>query len=252
MSSGRSTGEAGLSRLRFPATFQPMQRLIPVAVIASLTACATAFPGARMPQGLTPAQPADLATGLASTRPAGHVVLRFRWHLIADGGSGGRGSVLVAPPDSLRLDFRVSLGLSSGAAAVVGDSALWAEPSDEVQKFVASYPLLWAMVGVARPPQPGWTVESYRDAGRTAWRYSRGNDRVEYILHQHGGSILDAKVRTDGHMVGHVITVFDAAGHLLRSRLDVLTTQARLDITFDKDPKQVPFNGESWLAPRAY
>ncbi|HEY8062726.1 MAG TPA: hypothetical protein VID74_08005, partial [Gemmatimonadales bacterium] len=61
--------------------------------------------------------------------------------------------------------------------------------------------------------------------------------------------ILEASVRQDGRPLGHVVTVFDTEGHLARSRLDVLTTQARLEITFDKVTKQVPFDRESWLAP---
>jgi hypothetical protein len=226
-----------------------MRRLVSLAATLTLTACAAAFPSTRVPSTLSPAQPAELAPWVAATRPASHVIFRFSWHLIADGGSGGRGSVLIAPPDSLRLDFRGPVGFGSGAAAVVGDSAIWAEPADQVQKFVASYPLLWAMVGIARAPGPGWTIETFHDENKTAWRYTRGGDRIDYIMHRRGGTILEAYVRTEGKPLGHVTTVFDVSGRLLRSRLDVATTLARLDIKFDKDTKQIPFNSESWLAP---
>lgn len=202
-----------------------------------------------MPASLRPAPATDAETFAASLRPSGHLMVRFHWHLIAEGGSGGRGAVLIAPPDSLRLDFRGPVGFGSGAAAVVGDTALWAEPADQVQKFVPNYPLLWAMAGIMRPPGNGWTVESHQDPGASAWRYTRGTDRIDYLVRHAKTLILEASVRQDGRPLGHVVTVFDAEGHLARSRLDVLTTQARLEITFDKVTRQVPFDRESWLAP---
>lgn len=214
-----------------------------------LGGCASGFPSAAMPSALAPMPIADARMWAASTRPPGHLTLRFHWHLIAEGGSGGRGAVLVAPPDSLRLDFRGPVGFGSGAAGVIGDSAIWAEPEDQVQKFVPSYPLLWAMVGIARPPVGTWTIEGHRDASTTAWRYTRGADRVDYLFRRGATTILEAYVRQDGKPLGHVVTVFDVNGHLARSRLDVLTTQARLEITFDKDTRQAPFNRDSWLAP---
>ena len=215
----------------------------------ALCGCANAFPSAAMPANLAPMPVTALQAWTATTRPPGHLVLRFHWHLVADGGSGGRGSVQIAPPDSLRLDFRGPVGFGTGAAAVVGDSAIWAEPQDQVQKFVASYPLLWSMVGIARPAGPDWTVTGLQDGTTTAWRYTRGNDRVDYLLRRTGATILEAYVRQDGRPLGHVVTVFDADGHVARSRLDVLTTRARLDITFDKVTRQTPFDRELWLAP---
>jgi hypothetical protein len=220
-----------------------------LAATLPLVGCASAFPSAAMPAALAPMPVADARTWAASTRPPGHLTLRFHWHLIAEGGSGGRGTVLIAPPDSLRLDFRGPVGFGSGAAGVIGDSAIWAEPEDQVQKFVPSYPLLWAMVGIARPPAGTWTIEGRRDASTTAWRYTRGADRVDYLFRRGTSTILEAYVRQDGRPLGHVVTVFDVDGRLARSRLDVLTTQARLEITFDKETRQIPFNRDSWLAP---
>jgi len=220
-----------------------------LAAALSVAGCASAFPSASMPTTLAPMPVTDARMWAASTAPSGHLTLRFHWHLIAEGGSGGRGAVLIAPPDSLRLDFRGPVGFGSGAAGVIGDSAIWAEPQDQVQKFVPSYPLLWAMVGVARPPVGSWVIEGHRDAATTAWRYTRGADRVDYLLRRGATTILEAYVRQDGRPLGHVVTVFDVEGHLARSRLDVLTTQARLEITFDKATKQIPFDRDSWLAP---
>jgi hypothetical protein len=232
-----------------PATLQPMRRLRPVAATLILTACAAAFPTSPMPAGIGPVPIADVAAWIASTRPARHVLLRFHWRFIQDGSSGGRGSVLIAPPDSLRLDFRGPLGCCSGAAAVVGDSALWAEPEDQVQKLVPSYPLLWAMVGVARPPRGGWELQGHHDATVTAWRYALGADTIDYIWVHTAISRLEAYVREGGKPIGRVVTVFDAEGHPVRSRLNVLVTPARLDINFEPATKQTPFSREAWLAP---
>ena len=226
-----------------------MRRLMPLAVTLVLAACTAAFPTSSMPAGLRPVPVADVDAWVASTRPTHHAQLRFHWRFVQDGSSGGRGGVMIAPPDSLRLDFRGPLGCCSGAAAVIGDSALWAEPEDQVQKLVPSYPLLWAMVGVARPPRGQWELQGYHDINLAAWRYTRGTDTVDYIWTHTAINRLEAYVREGGKPVGRVVTVFDAEGHPVRSRLNVLVAPARLDITFDLVTRQIPFNREAWLAP---
>ena len=227
----------------------PRRLNLRAAATLALAGCATAFPSAPMPASLAPGAVADAGAWAASTRPPGHLILRFHWHLIAEGGSGGRGAVLIAPPDSLKLSFLGPVGFGSGAAAVIGDSAIWAEPQEQVDKFVVSYPLLWAMVGIARPPAAGWVVQGHQDAAGTAWRYVHGTDRVDYLIRRTAVTILEASVRQDGNPIGHVITVLNEDGRPARSRLDILTTRARLEITFDKVTRQTPFDRDSWLAP---
>ncbi|HEY3934661.1 MAG TPA: hypothetical protein VGL65_08575 [Gemmatimonadales bacterium] len=191
---------------------------------------------------------------VATTRPASRTQLQFHWKFYDEAGDGsrtaGRGALRMASPDSLRLDYRGPLGFGVGAAAVIGDSARWAQPEDQVQKLVPNYPLLWAMLGMARPPRTGWDVAGRIDPRSTAWRYTRGTDTVDYILATTGNTrVLEAYVREGGKAIGRVVTVFDAGGVPLRSRLDVLTSPARLEITFTKVTHPATFDSDTWHAP---
>lgn len=227
-----------------------MRCLIPLLVTLSATACAAAFPVAPVVGTLRPLPAADVDAWVASLRPTMHTTRRFYWTANQDEGTG-RGSVGIAPPDSLLLTYRAPLGAHPGSAFVVGDTAVWAQPQEDVQKLVPSYPLLWGMVGVARAPRAGWTVEGHRDANRTAWRYTRGADTTAYVWWVRDGiGNLQTYVSEGGQPIGRVVTVFDASRHPVKSRLDVLISPARLDITFDKLPKPLTFDREMWLAPR--
>lgn len=225
-----------------------MRRLLSLAAPLMLTGCAAAFPRVPMPAVLAPSSAAEANAWVASTRPTAHAQLRFHWSANNQEQSG-RGVVLIAPPDSLRLEYRGPLGMSPGTVAVVGDSALWAQPRDEVQKIVPNYPLLWAMVGVALPPGRGWKVVGHRDATTIAWRYTRGADTVDYVWSHASATILEAYVSEGGKPIGRVTTILSAEGHPAKSRLDVLSEPARLDLTFDKASKPMAFDREFWIAP---
>lgn len=225
-----------------------MRRLSCLAVALAMSACAAPFQTPPIPTIMGSISPATIAAWVASTRPTGHHLLRFHWTYNTDDVQG-RGSVSYAGPDSLHLEFRGPLGSSPGSASVVGDSALWAEPADKVSEFVPAYPLLWAMIGMARPAGSGWRIEGRDDPGTAAWRYVRGTDTIAYAWVRKTPAILVAYVRLDDHPIGRVTTLFGADGRPAKARLDVLSNPARLDIIFDKDVKQIPFDRSLWLAP---
>jgi len=76
--------------------------------------------------------------------PRTATLIRFRWHYQDERVKyAGRGSVRVAPPDSLRFDYVGPLGLGSGAAVVIGDSVLWADPDKNFRSLVPAIPMLW-------------------------------------------------------------------------------------------------------------
>ncbi len=223
---------------------------MPPAVALSLAACAAAFPSAPPVGRLQPTTANDVEAWVASLRPTVHTTLRFAWVLNRDEAKG-RGNVGIAPRDSLYFYYGVPLGAHSGSAFVLGDSAVWAEPKDDVEKLVPSYDLLWGLVGVARPPGAGWKVDGSRDAVRTTWRYTRGADTTLYVLWKPDGVLsLVTQVSMDGKRIGTVTTVFDAAHHPVKSRLDAQLNPARLDLTFDNPSKPLPFDRDMWLAPR--
>ncbi|HXL33299.1 MAG TPA: hypothetical protein VN953_00115, partial [Gemmatimonadales bacterium] len=72
----------------------------------------------------------DSAVGWSrGTLPTRYTAIRFRWKYQDDQKRwGGRGQARIAPPDSLRFDYVGPLGLGAGAAAIVADSAIWADP----------------------------------------------------------------------------------------------------------------------------
>lgn len=204
------------------------------------------------PAGLAPVSEAQVRSWAAETQPTGNQEIRFRF-VFTDRRSAtakGQGSASVAGSDSLRFDFRGPLGAGRGAAVVIGDSAQWAEPKDEVDKLVPSFPLLWAMLGRARPPAGESVNRGLADERITAWRYVLGNDTVDYVRTRTGTIQLHAEVRQGGKRVGIVTTTFTPDGVLLKSRLDVPTGPARLDLTFTRVTKPVSFPADLWNAPR--
>jgi hypothetical protein len=217
-----------------------------------LAGCAMAFPRPVAPVGLRPVPDADARVWAGSTFPTSWIRIHFSWRYHDnDGNHGGVGNLVITPPDSLHLAFRPNLVGSGGDAGIVGDSAIWAEPRDQVEKLVPSYQLLWAMVGIARPPGAGWAVESNQDpkTKATAVRYTRGSDTVEYVSVRSGQPRLETRVVVGGKPLGFVQTLYNQFRHLNSSRLTVLGSPAQLDITFDSTAKQVRVDKDAWTAP---
>jgi hypothetical protein len=169
------------------------------------------------------------------------VLYRFRWqYQDLEGSAGGSGSARITAGDSLRFDVAGHLGSGRGAAVVVGDSALWAEPEEEVARFAPNYPLLWAMLGVLRlPPAPGradgseWTEIRRGEDGRlVAWRFVSGSDTVEIARIAGLPVRLIVDVRQAEGRVGRVETLLGSDGAPRSSRLLVPRAPARLDITY--------------------
>ena len=208
--------------------------LLPAAGLLLLIGCATnRFPGPPMPVGLAPVAADTVADWVAQTRFTSPMMVRFQWRLHEESGTGGgRGSAMILPGDSMRFDFRLPLGAGSGAAAVIGDSSLWAEPEEDVRKLVPSFPILWAMLGRARPAAQGAELTGLRNETLTAWRAVVGADTVDYVLVHSPVRQLIADVKRDGTRLGRVATSFDAEGRLQRSRLDIPSRPARLELEF--------------------
>jgi|CXWL01.1.fsa_nt_gi hypothetical protein len=222
-------------------------RLLPLLLLA---ACG-GTPGAIAPSGLSALSEAEARRWAAETQPGGNQEIRFRF-VFTDRRSAtakGQGSASVAGADSLRFDFRGPLGAGRGAAVVIGDSARWAQPKDQVDKLVPSYPLLWAMLGRARPPAAAAELRGHQDEKVTAWRTITGADTVDYLRSRDGLRLM-AEVRQGGKRVGIVTTTFGPDGVLLKSRLDVPSGPARLDLTFTRVTKPGSFPAELWDAPR--
>jgi len=125
-----------------------------------------------VPAALAPASHDSALAWTRGTLPAGRMVIRFRWRF-EDGRVryAGRGSARIAPPDSLRFDYVGPLGLGAGAAVVVGDSALWADPEKNFRSLVPAVRMLWAGLGMVLPPAPGAGVFVLQVPPVAIWRF---------------------------------------------------------------------------------
>ncbi len=222
----------------------------PVVLLLALAACRTA-PGAIVPVAAAPVTASQVAEWVRPTVPTAPRLIRFKWLFRDDNSSaGGRGSARIAPPDSLRFDVSGPFGSNPSAAAVVGDSAIWVQPEDAIEKLVPNYPLMWALLGVARMPAEGADLRGSSDGGRTAWEYSAGADTIAYARTGGSAGRFLAEVREAGKVIGRVETTLGADGELKSARLTVPSAPARLDVTFLSAAPADSFAPDVWR-PRA-
>ena len=118
----------------------------------------------------------------------------------------------IAPPDSLRFDYVGPLGLGAGAAIVVGDSTVWADPEPELSALVPGIPMLWAALGIVRPPAPDAQVERGGTESRSVmavhpWRRHARLCRDRMAVPR----LLEAEWRRKGKVLARSRTEFD--GH---------------------------------------
>lgn len=212
--------------------------------------CGGGTPGPVVPVGAVPATPAQAEAWFQSFEEAGPVLHRFRWsYQDLSGSAGGRGTARITAGDSLRFDVVGPLGSGRGAAFIVGDTAEWAEPEDEVRKLVPNYPLLWAMLGVPRLPAAFDEVSRFEDAKLVGWRFVEGTDTVE-VARLNGPPVrLIADVRQADGRLGRVEMRFGPDGVPVSARLIVPGTPARLDITYVSTSRTEGFPPDTWRRP---
>jgi hypothetical protein len=229
-----------------PQRFQFDRRsALPYLVILAL-ACGPRAPGSLVPVGAAPVDRAQVEAWAAGSSAKGHQLHRFRWQLQDErGAAGGRGTARLAAPDSVRLDVSGPLGSGRGSAVVVGDSALWTDPEDVIERLVPSFPLMWAMFGMMRLPPDGAALRGLSDSSVTVWEAASGADTVAWVR-QRAPSRLLAEVRAAGKVVGRVETELAPDGRPLSSRLTVPSVPARLDLTFTSSTASEPFPGSLW------
>lgn len=229
-----------------------MRRYLFSALAGGLAACGGAGNiSMPRPAGYRPASFDSAVAWARATVPPENREIRFHWQFRDDqGAAGGRGRIRLALPDSARLDVQGPLGSGRAAAFVSGDTALWAQPEQDVKRLVPNYPLFWALLGVVRVPDAAAAAHRYADQSLTAWRYLVGStDTVDYVRVAGSPSRLLAEVRQAGKKVGTVETIFGADGLPATARLIVPSVPARLDVTFSSNQKAKPFASDTWTPP---
>ena len=191
--------------------------------------------GRLAPLVATPLAPADRAQALAWTErtvPGHDTAIRFRFRYQDERRRwAGRGTARVAPPDSLRFDYAGPLGLGSGAAVVVGDSAVWADPAENFRSLVPAISMLWAALGIVRPPGSEAIVEGERVPPRTIWRFVQGADTLDYVATDGSMRILEAEWRREGKVKARSRTAFDDRALPATARIDFPEAPARFEFT---------------------
>ena len=175
-----------------------------------------------------------------TTLPRAATLIRFRWRYRDEQVKyAGRGTARIAPPDSLRFDYAGPLGLGSGAAVIIGDSVLWADPAKNFRSLVPAIPMLWAAFGMVRPPAGDAAVfgaqlkDSVKQTRRVVWRFAQPEDTLDYVVTDSAGraSILEAEWRRPGKVVARSRSQLDAQGRPASARVDFPEGEARFELT---------------------
>src|SRR5262245_20779187 len=122
-------------------------------------------PASLVPEALT-AVPADSVVQWTMLRgPTRPTMWRFKWRYRDDQlAGGGRVTARVAPPDSVRVDWVTTFNIKTGAAVVIGDSLLWADPRRDFPVTPApALQLIWTALGVMRLPGASTAVYGAHD-----------------------------------------------------------------------------------------
>ncbi len=196
-----------------------------------------ACPGRPAPLVPLPLPPADGAAATAwarATLPARRTAIRFHWkYQDSDKRWGGRGQARIAPPDSLRFDYVGPLGLGAGAAVVVGDSAIWADPERNFRSLVPAARMLWAGLGIVRPPPAGAGVFGVQAPPVAIWRFVAAPDTFDYRVTDNAGGdrLLEAEWRREGKVVARSRTQFDIHAMPASARIDFPEVPARFELS---------------------
>lgn len=226
-----------------------LDRLSRLSYLALVAACAgpTVQPA---PTGLVAMGRAEALAWVAPSAPQGNRLLRFKW-MFNDGQAsvGGQGSARLAAPDSMRFDIAGPWGIGGAAAVVVGDDPRWVRPPEIIARLIPSYPLMWAMFGVMRPPPPGAAIRGRQDGTLTTLEWNQGADTVRYQRHGAGAGTFQAEWQRAGVTMGVVETKLDADGAPVSARLTVPSVPARLDLTIVADSSPAAFPAALWAPP---
>jgi hypothetical protein len=218
-----------------------------VVYLGMLAGCRSA-PGPVLPSGAQPVSETQVAEWVAATVPSHQQRSRFKW-LFRDerGSAGGRGSARVAPPDSMRFDVAGPFGSGVASAVVLGDRAVWTDPADAIARLVPDYPLMWAMFGIARMPEPNMELRGSTSGSTTAWQYAGASDTIEYAWTIGDPGRFIAQVHRAGKLTGRAETTLAPDGTPLKARLTVPSAPAQLDLTFLSTARD-SFAPDIWLS----
>jgi hypothetical protein len=218
------------------------------AALAAVAASCGRPPAALAPEGaFAPVSAAAFQVVAARTLPAAAQFVAIRWRYEdEDRAVSGRGAVRVAPPDSLRLDVAASI-LFRATLVLAGDSA-WAEPETVAREVLPGRSIVWAMLGVVRPPESGTFIEVEEVAGRRLYRFT-SRDGVTTTLEVKGDTLRGATQARGERPIGRLVLTRDAGGALVKAEATDLEHGTRFAVDVDKREASGPFPSEIWRRP---
>lgn len=215
-----------------------------------LVAAAACRPGAVAPHGsLRGATREAFERIAASTAPTMREVLRLAWR--SDDGRisiAGSGAARIQPPDSLRLDVAVRLGVGRATLILAGDSVR-AEPQELVAAVLPDRATVWSVFGVVRVPEDLVSVELLEDGERSFWRVTDARGRhTTYELQ--GGRLAGVVRESQGRETGRLRLRRDAEGRVVRGSVTDALRGARFEIEVTARETSEPFAPEIWQIRR--
>ncbi|HXY19794.1 MAG TPA: hypothetical protein VEH83_07330 [Gemmatimonadales bacterium] len=222
-------------------------RAVAIAAAAVLAACGRP-PEPVVPAGTyLPVSPREFAAAAARTLPAAPALLTIRWRY-DDGDTPvtGRGAVRLAPPDSLRLDVGVPV-VGRATLVLAGDSA-WSKPGSLVRQVLPNRSLVWAMLGVVRPPDSVASVERAETSDHHVYRVTDG-DGVVTTLELRGDTLLGATAARGERAIGRLSLTRDSTGAVVRAETVDLEHSIRFVLDVDRRESGGAFPSEIWRRP---
>ena len=221
-----------------------------IAACVALTACRGHL-APLVPEPLAPVAPDSITAWTAPNGPTRRVALRFKWKYRDDRQSGGgRGTLRIAPPDSMRIDWATVFNAKTGAAVVIGDSLRWADPKGDYPSSTSrAIQLVWTALGIVRPPDSLTATYGKSDSTGAVWRYIRDRDTVAFRLSS-APRTLQGEWRRDGKVMARSRTQLAAGGLPQGTRVDVPERSARFEITFVAVDSTAQFAATLWRSRR--
>lgn len=168
----------------------------------------------------------------ATTLPAGHTRMVFRWDYDDRIFSArGEGVARIAAPDSVRLDFFADGGMGGGFAILIADS-LHTAANDDARRYLPPVPLLWAAMGQLRVVAADTTALVDGDTLRVeigegpTWRAAFVDARLRELQRIDGRRLRESVVLDSSTVVYR--------NHGARRRLTLRITRRLSDPPFDE------------------
>lgn len=219
----------------------------PLIVFGVVSAAACARYESIAPANLAPMTAARVTSWVADLAPAHPVRFRLTWRFAnQQGESAGRAVIRLAPPDTLRFDYRGPFG-RSGAAVVIANQPRWAHPEGDFDNLIRLAPLFWAALGIpSMPPLDAHVFGAEGDAQR-AWRYVTGPDAIDFIQVRSPSERLLAEFRTGGRVLGASEVHFEGVpSRPVRAEMLFPPDASRFWFTIEAIDTVAAFDPETW------